>query len=87
MLFLGYDRQSAALNDFLIDECDLLKCGRLESSNIHDWELVHDPNSSITVGGLRSPCPNARHSIDLVDRVRSVIYSFDGMFCTEREKK
>ena len=39
------------------------------------------------IGGLRSPCINALHHIDHVDRVGHVLCSFDGVFEFEREKE
>ena len=39
------------------------------------------------IGRLRSPCMNALHLIDHVDRVGHVLCLFDGVFEFEREKE
>ena len=88
MLYSGYDRQSQAFDNGLIDEFDYLKCpGHDTSELLHDWAITDDPNGSLIIGGLRSPCPNSRYFADHEGRVEHVIYSFDGTFTTEREKE
>ena len=53
---------------------------------LSDWKISDDPNGSITIGGLRSPCLNSCQFVDKVDRVGRTLYSFDGLFNFEREK-
>ena len=87
MLYSGYDRQSQAFDNELIDKFDYLKCPCHDTSELHDWAITNNPNGSLTIGGLRSPCPNSRYFVDNVDRVGRVIYSFDQTFTTECEKE
>ena len=87
MLYSGYDRQSRAFDNWLIDKFDYLKCPRHDTSELHNWAITDDPNGSLTIGGLQSPCPNSRYLADNVDRVGQVIYSCDGTFTTKHEKE
>ena len=83
MLFNGLDHQHSSLGaDEQIDEFDFLCYG-----NELNWHTQADPNSSTMIGGLRSPCMNAHYYIDCIDRVGSVLRSFNGMFEYKREKK
>ena len=79
MLFNCADRQHALLEQ--INEFEFLMPG---SSG---WTLTKEPNGSMLIGGLRSPCMNAHHFMDHVDRVGRVLRSFDGVFEFEREKE
>ena len=79
MLLNGYDRQSASFQ--AIDEFDFLSIEPM------GWKLRKDPNGSLMIGGLRSPCMNARYPIDHVDRLGQVLRSFDGVFEFERERE
>ena len=81
MLFNGSDRQHTLLSSNQIDEFDFLSIDPL------GWLLSKDPNGSLMIGGLRSPCMNALHHIDHVDRVGHVLHLFDGVFEFEREKE
>ena len=54
---------------------------------MHDWSISNNPNGTLTIGGLRSLCPNSRYFADHVDRVGQVLYSFDGTFTTKCEKE
>ena len=81
MLFKGLDRQHASLSGDQIDEFDFL------SIDPSGWLLSKDPNGSLMIGGLCSPCMNALHHIDHVDRMGRVLRSFDGVFEFEREKE
>ena len=85
----GFDRIRTlyTFDNWLIDEFDYLKCPCHDTSELHDWAITHDPNGSLTIGGLQSPCPNSRYFADNVDRAGQVIYLFDGMFTTKREKE
>ena len=76
MLYTGYDRQGSCFDNCLIDEFDFLKCPRHDMSDLTstDWNIVDDVNCSIMTGGLRSPCPNARHFADHVDRVGRCVF-------------
>ena len=79
MLFNGADRQHTSLEQ--IDEFKFFMPG---SSG---WTLRKDPNGSMLTRGLRSPCMNACHFVDHVDRVGRVLRSFNGVFEFEREKE
>ena len=46
-----------------------------------------DPNGSLMIGGLQSPCMNACYEEDHLDRTGRVLTSFDGVFEFEREKE
>ena len=89
MLYSSYERQSRAFDNGLIDEFDYLKCPLHDTSGefFHDWAITNDPNGNLTIGGLRSPCPNSKYFPDNVDMVGQVIYSFDGTFTTKHEKE
>ena len=52
MLYSGYDRQSRAFDNELIDEFDYLKCPRHDTSELHNWSITDNPNGSLTIGGL-----------------------------------
>ena len=81
MLFNGSNRQHASLSGDQIDEFDFL------SIDLLGWLLSKDPNRSLMIGGLRSPCMNALHHIDHVNRVGRVLRSFNGVFEFKREKE
>ena len=74
MAFVGYDCQNSSLTDALIDEFDFLKYSQFDTSTLRlrDWRISHDPNGSITIGGLRSPCLNSRQFVDKIDRKNPV---------------
>ena len=81
MLFNSSNRQHASLSGDQIDEFDF------QSIDPSGWLLSKDPNGSLMIGRLRSPCMNALHLIDHVDRVGHVLCLFDGVFEFEREKE
>ena len=87
MLYSGNDRQSRAFHNELIDEFDYLKCPCHDTSELHNGPITDNPNGSLTIRGLRSPCPNSRYFAYHEDRVGQVIYSFDGTFTTECERE
>ena len=79
MLFNSADRQHASLEQ--IDKSEFFMPG---SSG---WTLTKDPNGSVLIGELRSPCMNALHFMDHMDRVGRMLRSFNGVFEFEREKE
>ena len=52
-----------------------------------NWKLSCDPNSSMMVGGLRSPCMNVCYHRDCKDRLGRSLTSYDGVFEFECEKE
>ena len=76
MTFVGYDHQNSSLTNALIDEFDFLKCSQFDTSILllNDWRISDDPNGSVTIDGLRSPCLNSCQFVDKVDRVGRTWY-------------
>ena len=81
LLYNGCDRQQHLLANDQIDEFDFL------SVALSGWCVKPDPNGSLMIGGLRSPCMNACYEGDHLDRTGQVLTSFDGVFEFEREKE
>ena len=67
-----------------IDEFDFLS---VQDDSSSGWCMKPDPNGSLMIGGLRSPCMNACYEEDHLDRTGRVLTSFDGVFEFEREKE
>ena len=83
LLYNGCDRQQHLLANDQIDEFDCLSVDDSSSG----WCMKPDPNDSLMIGGLRSPCMNACYDEDYLDRTGRVLTSFDGVFEFEREKE
>ena len=79
MLFNGADRQHASLEQ--INKFEFLMPGSW------GWTLTKDPNGSVLIGGPWSPCMNAHHFVDHMDRAGRMLRSFDGIFEFEGEKE
>ena len=85
MLYNGCDRQHVNLSADQIDEFDFLSIHGVEEPP--NWKLSCDPNGSVMVGGLRSPCMNVCYHRDCKDRLGGSLTSYDGVFEFEREKE
>ena len=81
LLYNGCNRQHFVFSLDQIDEFEFLN---VKPSG---WLVKTDPNSSLMIGGLRSPCMNACYDNDHIDRIGRVLRSYDGVFEFEREKE
>ena len=77
LLYNGCDRKRHLLANDQINEFDFLSVDDSSSG----WCVKPDPNGSLMIGGLRSPCMNACYEEDHLDRTGRVLTSF------EREKE
>ena len=67
LIYNSCDRQHVALSCDQIEEFDFI------SVQPCDWFLQTDPNGSLMIGGLRSPCMNVCYDDDHIDRVGRVL--------------
>ena len=81
LLYNSFDRQHFIFSMDQIDEFEFLN---VKPSG---WLVKADPNGSLMIGGLRSPCINACYDNDHIDRIGRVLRSYDGVFEFEREKE
>ena len=85
MLYNGCDRQHVNLSADEINEFDFLSIHGVEEPP--NWKLSCDPNGSMMVDGLRSPCMNVCYHRDCKDRSGGSLTFYDGVFEFECEKE